>query len=325
MVPEVVELRKERFEKALAFAYIRLHRHSKHIYDSIYQMLAFAVAMEFDGYFGRYDESGKWITWQVLLSRQIDRWVEQRKAEQRVKKKKPVEIYQLIFDDLKGKFVKEGYGWCFDLPRDLPKDVDVVQGEEGRYKRGLQPRWHLYPVHKAKLDKEARDAANAESFARVSAVIEEEKKVQEQERQEFMNTPGGAILAKIADIIGEKRFDLWFGQDTVCKIENDTAVFEVRNTFAINSIRRHCKDAIEVAIAAVGNGAVRLIADGSHYSVDFRVRSAAAEESAESDRQKQIRIDAAKAEAKTMRERHEAAAAEWREKQLLAERSESVA
>jgi len=63
---------------------------------------------------------------------------------------------------------------------------------------------------------------------------------------------GLAILSKIGDGLGEKRFDLWFGQDTSCRVVDHYAVFKVRNDFTIKSIRRHCSQEIKAALAAFG-------------------------------------------------------------------------
>ena len=56
------------------------------------------------------------------------------------------------------------------------------------------------------------------------------------------------VLALIAEKLGEKRFDLWFGQDTQCDNDAEQVTFHVRNNFRINSIRRHCKQEIDQAV-----------------------------------------------------------------------------
>jgi len=56
------------------------------------------------------------------------------------------------------------------------------------------------------------------------------------------------VLTRIAETIGEQRFDLWFGQDTQCRQNEESVTFYVRNNFAINSIRRHCQQEIDQAI-----------------------------------------------------------------------------
>ena len=56
------------------------------------------------------------------------------------------------------------------------------------------------------------------------------------------------VLALIAAKLGEKRFDLWFGQDTQCDNDTEKITFHVRNKFRINSIRRHCKQEIDQAV-----------------------------------------------------------------------------
>ena len=56
------------------------------------------------------------------------------------------------------------------------------------------------------------------------------------------------LLACIAEKIGEKRFALWFGQDTLCEESPDKITFFVRNNFAVNSIRRHCQQEIDQSV-----------------------------------------------------------------------------
>ena len=63
---------------------------------------------------------------------------------------------------------------------------------------------------------------------------------------------GLAIMPKLSERVGEKRFDLWFGQDTSCKVEGESAVFYVRNNFAVNSIRRHCRQEIADVLDSFG-------------------------------------------------------------------------
>jgi len=71
------------------------------------------------------------------------------------------------------------------------------------------------------------------------------------------------VLALVAEKLGVKRFDLWFGQDTQCECVKEKITFYVRNIFAINSIRRHCLQEIDQAILEVF---------GKKISVDFLVK-----------------------------------------------------
>ena len=73
------------------------------------------------------------------------------------------------------------------------------------------------------------------------------------------------VLVFIAEKIGEKRFDLWFGQDTHCNSSEEKVTFYVRNNFAVNSIRRHCQQEIDQAVSAVF---------GKQLPVDFVVKPA---------------------------------------------------
>ena len=75
--------------------------------------------------------------------------------------------------------------------------------------------------------------------------------------------PISPVLALIAEKLGEKRFDLWFGQDTRCDNSAGTVTFFVRNNFKINSIRRHCKQEIDQAVLEIF---------GKELPVDFVVK-----------------------------------------------------
>jgi chromosomal replication initiator protein len=60
-----------------------------------------------------------------------------------------------------------------------------------------------------------------------------------------------AVLALIAKKVGEKCFDLWFGQDTQCHCEGEKITFHIHNDFAINVIRRHYLQEIDQAVLTV--------------------------------------------------------------------------
>ena len=70
------------------------------------------------------------------------------------------------------------------------------------------------------------------------------------------------VLTLLAEQLGEKRFDLWFGQDTQCDSDADKVTFHVRNNFRINSIRRHCQQEVDQAVLKVF---------GKNLPVDFVV------------------------------------------------------
>ena len=59
------------------------------------------------------------------------------------------------------------------------------------------------------------------------------------------------VLALIAEKLGEKRFDLWFGQDTQCDSDTEKVTFHVRNDFRAGSIRRHCKQEVDQAVLEI--------------------------------------------------------------------------
>ena len=60
-----------------------------------------------------------------------------------------------------------------------------------------------------------------------------------------------SVLTRIAEKIGEQRFNLWFGQDAQCRKNGERITFYIRNNFAINSIRRHCQQEIDQAVLEV--------------------------------------------------------------------------
>ena len=63
--------------------------------------------------------------------------------------------------------------------------------------------------------------------------------------------PASTLLLRIAEKIGEKRFDLWFGQDAQCRRTAEKITFYVHNDFAISSIRRHCQKEIDQAVLEI--------------------------------------------------------------------------
>ena len=75
--------------------------------------------------------------------------------------------------------------------------------------------------------------------------------------------PISPILTRIAEKIGEKHFDLWFGEETQCESNTKKVTFYVSNTFRINSIRRHCKQAIDQTVSELF---------GKELPIDFVVK-----------------------------------------------------
>ena len=64
--------------------------------------------------------------------------------------------------------------------------------------------------------------------------------------------PGEAVLARIAEKIGEKRFDLWFGREAKVDVAEKELVFSVHNSFAVNSIRQHCTAELDETMRELG-------------------------------------------------------------------------
>ena len=56
------------------------------------------------------------------------------------------------------------------------------------------------------------------------------------------------LLTLIAEKLGKKRFDLWFGQDTQCICGADKITFTVRSDFTSKSISRYCLKEIDQAV-----------------------------------------------------------------------------
>ena len=98
--------------------------------------------------------------------------------------------------------------------------------------------------------------------------------------QERSDSP---VLALIAEKLGEKRYDLWFGHDThcestpckhapsentpnentLCNHDTEKITFYVRNNFRVNSIRRHCKQEIDQSVLEIF---------GKNIPIDFVVK-----------------------------------------------------
>ena len=72
------------------------------------------------------------------------------------------------------------------------------------------------------------------------------------------------VMKKIAELLGEKRFDLWFGQETVFHDDGGTPVFTVADSIRIDLIRRHCKAKIDQALTELY---------GETVQYDFKVRA----------------------------------------------------
>jgi hypothetical protein len=60
------------------------------------------------------------------------------------------------------------------------------------------------------------------------------------------------VLAKVRECFGEQRYNLWFGSDTECNVEDGKAVFYLRNNFTITSIRKHCTAELEESLRILG-------------------------------------------------------------------------
>ena len=80
---------------------------------------------------------------------------------------------------------------------------------------------------------------------------------------------GNHLLTRIAEKVGEKRFALWFGTDTFCKVDEAKmqVVFSVRNEFAMKSIRTHCGLEVREVIAEQLPNGFRVFYDVNSASV----------------------------------------------------------
>ena len=65
-----------------------------------------------------------------------------------------------------------------------------------------------------------------------------------------MNDAEKNLLTCIAEKLGEERYSTWFGNHSICKLEESEkqVVFSVRNNFVRNGIRRHCNREVEEVI-----------------------------------------------------------------------------
>jgi len=123
----------------------------------------------------------------------------------------------------------------------------------------------------------------------------------QQKRQEKAEAAKATVLSdetglKILDAIKSRiaagQSDMWLG-DAACQFDGKMVTFVVRNDHAVKSVKRCLSDAIESAITSVLDGAV-----------EYRII----------DRDKSERLRIAADEARQMREAHEAAEREWRER-----------
>ena len=84
--------------------------------------------------------------------------------------------------------------------------------------------------------------------------------VQEHSAKDHSVSP---VLTLIAEKLGEKRFDLWFGRDTQCMCEGKKITFYVRDNFCMGGIRRHCMQEIDQSVLKIF---------GKNLPVDFVVK-----------------------------------------------------
>jgi len=146
-----------------------------------------------------------------------------------------------ILADLADVYVFREFGWDGTLLSDRK-----VWEAEARYARdtGNKRRSHLFLSYFEKRKNAAKRVEDLE--------LREQSVPVPCGGSTVRGDPPHPILASIAEKLGEKRFDLWFGQDTVCTIEGGKPVFDVRNAFRSNSIRRHCSPEITETLKALG-------------------------------------------------------------------------
>ena len=208
---------EEAFEKLVKRGYEYVRKWKNPLRDFILHRIAFLFV---------YDEDfvlGDNTTFDYCIEEYLDQ----------AKRENPECAYNWILADLGSKYTFREWGWDRDsvgFKRESFTNEDVwdyellKKGKKGA-RRGLFPmRWHY-------AKKRTTSPAPPDEQLRIDP------------------PPGGSgvsvhpVLVRIAERLG-KRFDVWF-EGVVFYDDGGTPVFEVRNKFKADSIRRHCSAEIE--------------------------------------------------------------------------------
>ena len=168
-------------------------------------------------------------------------------------------IYKTLVGMLKEVYLDLGYGWSEETL------FNSITWEADRKRYGDDVWVGIFPSYRHEtgsgkeygklLNRKTPTAVRAARLAHEARQIfkTQEAELDRQIRLDVMHRSddvGERILAGVGDKIGEQRFDLWFGQDTQCVVDDakQEVQFWVRNQFAINSIRRHCMPEIRQTV-----------------------------------------------------------------------------
>ena len=161
-----------------------------------------------------------------------------------------------LLDSLSKKYRYREWGWHGELL----SNEDTWDAEVRYAKRhGIKPRKELFPSRHAARRKvkglvdehDSRLQPSAPPVACVKPPMESDLQVRI-DAAHRSGDPGETVLARIAEKIGEKRFDLWFGREAKVDVAEKELVFSVHNAFAINSIRQHCTAELDETMRELG-------------------------------------------------------------------------
>jgi len=174
----------------------------------------------------------------------------QSKAETPEKK---VLIWDPMLRIVRQDFIDACFGWRWQLAnRQQTWRTEQLLAA----KHSFEPRKYLFPAYhavtadKAEDDKIRDEKEKAKAEEHRLQMEQEKKREQEQKDLPAMNEEEKNLLTCIAEKLGEGRYSTWFGNHSICKVEESEkqVVFSVRNSFMKNGIRRHCNSEVEEVI-----------------------------------------------------------------------------
>jgi hypothetical protein len=146
-----------------------------------------------------------------------------------------------LLDNLATKFRYREWGWHGGLLSDEDTwDAELRFAE----KHGTKLRAKLFPSRHRKL-------WSAKKRVTETLTQPDTDKPTQPERQVRVDTGQNPILTAVAEKIGQRRFDLWIGDETECVVEGNKVTLHVRNNFHAQSIKRYCKNDIEEALTTL--------------------------------------------------------------------------